>query len=105
MAHLFMKYIFYADDTTLFSTIQVLATAPLDVNNQLTQIYDWLAVNSLSLKIKKTNYIVFHSINKNIDGLILELQMNYIIIERVENFNFLGLILMSICFGNIISIL
>ena len=30
------KYILYADDTTLFSTIQVLATAPLDVNNQLT---------------------------------------------------------------------
>ena len=47
------KYILYADDTTLFSTIQVLATTPFDVNNQLTQIYDWLAVNKLSLNIKK----------------------------------------------------
>ena len=86
------KYILYADDTTLFSTIQVLTTAPLDVNNQLTQIYDWLAVNKLSLNIKKTKYIVFHAINKDIAGLIPELQVNDIIIERVENFNFLGLI-------------
>ena len=86
------KYILYADDTTLFSTIQVLATDPLDVNNQLTQIYDWLAVNKLSLNIQKTKYIVFHAINKDIDGLIPELQINDIIIERVENFNFLGLI-------------
>ena len=86
------KYILYADDTTLFSTIQVLATTPFDVNNQLTQIYDWLAVNKLSLNIKKTKYIVFHAINKDIDGLIPELKINDIIIERVENFNFLGLI-------------
>ena len=62
-------YILYADDTTLFSTIQVVATPPppppppppLDVNNQFTQIYDWLAVNKLSLNIKKTKYIVFHA--------------------------------------------
>ena len=86
------KHILYADDTTLFSTIQVLATTPFDVNNQLTQIYDWLAVNKLSLNIKKTKYIVFHAINKDIDGLIPELKINDIIIERVENFNFLGLI-------------
>ena len=84
------KYILYADDTTLFSTIQVLATAPFDVNNQLTHIYDWLAVNKLSLNIKKTKYIMFHAINKDIDGLIPELKINDIIIERVENFNFLG---------------
>ena len=60
---------------------------------QLKQcFYDWLAVNKLSLNIKKTKYIVFHAINKDIDGLIPELQINDIIIEIVENFNFLGLI-------------
>ena len=69
-----------------------LSDDPFDVNNQLTQIYDWLAVNKLSLNIKKTKYIVFHAINKNIDGLIPELKINDTIIERVENFNFLGLI-------------
>ena len=58
------KYGLYAADTTLLSTIQVLAITPLDVNNQLTKIYDWLAVNKLLLNIKKTKYIVFHAINK-----------------------------------------
>ena len=35
---------------------------------------------------------MFHAINKDIDGLIPELKINDIILERVENFNFLGLI-------------
>ena len=35
-------------------------------------------------------YVVFHAINKDIDGLIPELQINDIIIERVENFNSSG---------------
>ena len=63
------------------------------------QIYDWLAVNKLSLNIKKTKYIVFQTISKTIDGLIPELQINDIIIERVENLNFLGLIFNEHMFG------
>ena len=85
------KYILYADDTTLFSTIHISTNVPLDTNRQLAEIYDWLSVNKLSLNVKKTKFIVFHAINKNIEGLIPELKVNDISIERVQNFNFLGL--------------
>ena len=51
------KYILYADDTTLFNTIQISVGAPLDINNQLAKISDWLAVNKLSLNVKKTKFV------------------------------------------------
>ena len=84
------KYILYADDTTLFNTIQISVGAPL-VNNQLAKISDRLVVNKLSLNVKKTKFVVFHAINKDIEELVPELQINNIAIERVENFNFLVL--------------
>ena len=66
----FFEYILYADDTTLFSTIQISEALPKDINNQLAEVYNWLAVNKLSLNMKKTKYIVFHAINKSTGGLI-----------------------------------
>ena len=50
-------------------------------------------MNKLSLNVKKTKYIIFHAINKNIDGVIPELRINGITIDRVQNFNFLELYL------------
>ena len=86
------KFILYADDTTLFSTIQFQSTvANIDINQELTRVHDWLAVNRLSLNVKKTKYIVFHAINKATDGLFSELHIDGINIERVTSFNFLGI--------------
>ena len=85
------KYILYADDTTLFSTIQISEAIPKDLNKHLAELYNWLAVNKLSLNVKKSKYIVFHAVNKNIEGRLPELKINDISIERVQNFNFLGL--------------
>ena len=92
-ANEFFKYILYADDTTLFSTIRIPAEATHGINNHLSEVYDWLAVNKLSLNVKKTKYIIFHAINKNIEGVIPELRINGVTIDRVQNFNFLGLYL------------
>ena len=47
------KYILYADDTTLFSTIRIPAEATHGINNHLSEDYDWLAVDKLSLNVKK----------------------------------------------------
>ena len=49
----FFEYILYADDTTLLSTIQISEALPKDINNQLAEVYNWLAVNKLSLNMKK----------------------------------------------------
>ena len=65
----------------------------MNINEQLGYVYDWLAVNKLSLNTKKTEYMIFHAMNKKIDDLIPEIKIDDIFIERVSNFNFLGLTL------------
>ena len=84
----------YTDDTTLNSTIQIPSMSPININNELAKVYDCLAVNKLSLNVEKTNkYIIFHAINKRIEGMVPHLTNNGIPLERVQTFNFLGLLL------------
>ena len=59
----YFNFILYADDTTLSNTIQIASMSPLNMNNELAKVYDWLAVNKLSLNLKKTKYVLFHAIN------------------------------------------
>ena len=89
----YFNFILYADDTTLSNTIQIPSLSPININNELAKVYDWLAVNKLSLNISKTKYVIFHAINKRIEGVIPDLEINGIPLERVQNFNFLGLLL------------
>ena len=58
---------------------------------EVKKVYNWLCFNKLSLNVEKTKYMVFHNKFKNID--YPELRLNDRIIDRVENFNFLGIIL------------
>ena len=85
------KFILYADDTTLFRTIQLQSASDTAINQELIRVHDWLAVNRLSLNIKKTKYMIFHAINKSTDGLFSELRIDGINIERVTTFNFPGI--------------
>ena len=89
------KFILYADDTSLLNSIQLSMSiecklAVENINSELSKISDWLSVNKLSLNVKKTKYMVFHHRNKKIPAVI-NLRINSIAIERVANFNFLGL--------------
>ena len=43
------EFILYADDTSLLSTINIPKVPLLNINEQLGYVYDWLAVNKLSL--------------------------------------------------------
>ena len=53
----FFKFIMYADDTTLYSQFDNAIIAnhdiELEINNELTNINDWLKINKLALNIKK----------------------------------------------------
>ena len=59
----YFNFILYADDTILNSTIQIPSMSPININSELAKVYDWLAVNKLSLNVKKSKYIIFHAIN------------------------------------------
>ena len=52
----FVKFIMYADDTTLYSQLDNAEIAnhdiELKINNELSNINDWLKINKLALNIK-----------------------------------------------------
>ena len=63
------------------------------INKELENVHNWLAVNKLSLNVKKTKFMVFHTRQHNIQLHIPELKIGNKTIDRVENFDFLGLTL------------
>ena len=89
-------FILYADDTSLTTTVKLIlrkdrGNLQTCINNELHKINMWLKLNRLSLNIKKTKYMIFHTINKQIPEL--NIQIEGIDIERVSEFNFLGITL------------
>ena len=54
------RMLMYADDTTLFCNINN-DINDNEINRQLNTINEWLLSNKLSLNIKKTKYMVFHT--------------------------------------------
>ena len=92
-----LKSILFADDTSLNSTISVFSASDTrelssKINNELLKVIDWLRANKLSLNVKKTKYMQFRFSQKNPNSLPkLNLKMDGVQIEKVENFNFLGL--------------
>ena len=89
----FFKFIMYADDTTLYSQFDNARIAnhdiELEINNELTNINDWLKINKLALNIKKYKYMI--STKAHSEPKKLELKIDNINIEYVNFFNFLGL--------------
>ena len=96
----YFDFILYADDTNLSNTIQIPALSQININNELAKVYDWLAVNKLSLNVGKTKYVIFHAINKKIQDVIPNLEINGIPLERVKKSTFLAYCWMKICPGN-----
>ena len=85
----------YADDTTLMSTLgsfnsnQQQNSVEQNINEELNKISGWLKVNKLSLNAKKSKFMIFKQVNKKIEPLSLKIENTNI--ERVTDFNFLGL--------------
>ena len=85
----YFNFILYADDTTLSSTIRIPPVSLINIKNELAKVYDWLAINKLSPNIRNTKYVIFHAINKKIEGVIPDLEINGIPLDKVKKFNFL----------------
>ena len=81
------KFIKYADDTNLFTSINYSYIDTDLINKDIDKVYKWLCINRLSVNIKKTKYIIFHSPFKKINCNNLHIKVNNILIERVTNFN------------------
>ncbi len=85
----------YADDTTLTSTLETFSTNELNgniassINIELNKITEWLILNRLTLNVQKTKYMLFRTSKKKVQTLLLK--MDNKIIEKVLDFNFLGI--------------
>mgnify|MGYP000297251403 CR=1 FL=1 len=89
--------IMYADDTTLISSLlniqraNITQNVNLNINKELNKISKWMRLNKLSLNENKTKFMIFHYPQKRV--LIPEMEINNTVIECVENFNFLGIVI------------
>ena len=70
----------YADDTTLYCNLNQ-NTCAIVINNELDKISEWLSSNRLSLNVRKTKFMLFHTSHRNIDYPTLKI--NNSDIERV----------------------
>ena len=82
----------YADDTTLPCNFDTTCNSE-KINSELEKIYRWLCSNKLSLNVGKTKFASFHTAQRIV--AYPELKINNFIIDRVTEFNFLGLIISS----------
>ena len=85
------KFILFADDTGLFSTIEYSIPTHLSnvnemLNRELAEVCDWLTLNKLSLNLKKTKFMVFHLNQKDISGMVPQLTINGTKLEHVVEF-------------------
>ena len=82
----------YADDTTLFCNCDTTCNSEKTIS-ELEKLYRGLCSNKLSLNVGKTKYACFHTAQPIV--AYPELKTNNIIIDRVTEFNFIGLIISS----------
>ena len=87
-----LKFILYADDTTLYISDSSLHEIIPIFNVELNHILNWTQANRISLNLSKTKYMIISTVKVNISGLeSLILDGNKI--ERVNMFKFLGIII------------
>jgi hypothetical protein len=93
LASPFFHPLVYADDTTLFVSINTsdLSTIGTTINNELSNIDIWLKLNKLSLNTAKTKAMIFHMPQKIVQ--LPQININNHQIEFVDTFNFLGIVL------------
>ena len=65
----------------------------ISINNELSKVNEWLKINKLSINAAKSKYTTFQKTNKNIQDL--DLKKDNLHIERVHEFNLLGLMIDS----------
>ena len=88
------KFIIYADDTTLFSSVFTegatnIKSMQSKINKELKNVNNWLKVNRLSLNVKKTKFMIFHTPQRQPPLLDISIESN--LITQVDSFDYLGI--------------
>lgn len=85
----------FADDSNLFCEHKNISEHEASINNELSNVHTWLCANRLSLNIDKSNYVLFHPPQKNIQRLSLNLKINDKHLKREFCIKYLGVMIDS----------
>ena len=87
--------VMFADDTNLFISNKNIETLFTDMNTELAKITIWFKANKLSLNVKKTKWILFHSTSKrrSVPSVLPQLEIGNDVIERETVTKFLGVLI------------
>ena len=85
----FSRAVMFADDTTIYATGSNIRFLYKKLNEDLSRVTQWFRVNSLSLNVDKTSYILFET-EKNTSNFRGNIFMNNVAIQRVSYTKFLG---------------
>ena len=83
-----MRFVHFADDTTVFASDSDINNVHNTVNRELVGVDNWLKVNRLSLNISKTSYMIISN-QKN----AIEIRIQDSILTKVSTVKFLGVTL------------
>ena len=84
-----MKFILFADDTTILCSDKNSDQLIKTINEELDRLYNWFSANKLSLNVSKTNYLLFYKDNTSNNPI----KINNEIIEKASVSKFLGVYL------------
>ena len=84
-----MKFVLFADDTTIISSGHNLQQLLNDITQEMDKVKIWFDQNKLSLNLEKTKYILFG--NRKIE-ISEPIKIDNKYIERVEQATFLGVV-------------
>ena len=93
-----LKFYLFADDTHMLYADRNLKSLETMVNHELSNVYDWLIANKLSLNIKKSNFVIFRprqkKLNYEVNLKVFDYQTNtYISLERKNYVKYLGVLI------------
>ena len=61
----------FADDANLFFKHKDINILEGKINSELANVHIWLSANKLSLNIKKSNFVIFHPVQKRISKKVI----------------------------------
>ena len=82
----------FADDSNLFFQGKNLQIMESVINAQLSTVHSWLCANKLLLNIEKSNFIIFHTVQRKIN-YDLHIEINSIPIKCENQIKYLGIML------------
>ena len=87
-----LKFVLFADDTNLFASHINLEILIDQINKELINVSTCLKINNLSQNVSKTNFIVFHNRQTNID-IAPKINIDSNLIKQVRSTKFVRVII------------